>query len=74
MEQNYQLELKHLAPRVSAAVLQKKAGLKPAGSVLFMDFTGLTTKERLDGRKRELVSANTSSSRAGKGHQCMQGI
>lgn len=68
MEQNYQLKLKHLAPRVSATVLHK-AGLKSAGNILFMDFTGLTDKERLDWRQRELVSANTSSSRGGKGHQ-----
>lgn len=50
MEQNYQLELKHLAPRVYAAVLHKE-GLKSAGCVLFMDCTGLTTKERLNWRK-----------------------
>lgn len=68
MEQNYHFELKHLAPRVSAAVLHK-AGLKSAGSVLLMDFTRLATKERLDWRKSELVSANTTSSRAGKEHQ-----
>lgn len=73
MEQNYQLELKHLALRVLAGVLHI-AGLKSAGNVLFMDFTVLTTKERLDWREGELVSANTSSSRGVKQQQCMEGV
>lgn len=68
MEQNYQLELKHLASRVPAGVLHI-AGLKSAGNVLFMNFTVLTTKKRMDWREGELVSANTSSSRGGKGQQ-----
>ena len=68
MEQNYQLELKHLASRVRAGVL-RIAGLQSAGNVLFMDFTVLMTKERMDWREGELVSANTSSSRGGKGQQ-----
>lgn len=68
MEQNYQLELNHLASRVPAGVLCV-AGLNSAGNVLFVDFTVLTTKERMDWREGELVSANTSSSREGKGQQ-----
>lgn len=68
MEQNYQLELKHLAPRVPAGVL-RIAGLKSAGNVLFMDFTVLTTRDRMDGREGKFVSANSSSSREGKRQQ-----
>lgn len=70
MEQNYQLELKHLAPRVYAAVLHKE-GLKSAGCVLFMDCTGLTTKERLNWRK-ESFFLEIPPLPGRKGHQWME--
>lgn len=68
MEQNYQLELKHLASRVPGGVLCI-AGLKSAGDVLFMDFTVLTTRERMDGKGGKLVSPSGSSGGGAEGQQ-----
>lgn len=46
---SYQLELKHPVARVPAGLLHI-AGLESAGNILFMDFTMLLTRERMNRR------------------------